>query len=118
MSRQQSIAEIKKTYKIFQEIIDTVSNTFDLRDILSKIVSIITSLAQGDSCFIYLLSGDEVILKASQNPHRALDIKMKVGEGITGWVAETKKSVAISHRAYEDRRFKVFNSLPEDTFEA
>src|SRR3989338_5738530 len=45
-------------------------------------------------------------------------IKMKVGEGITGWVAETKKTVAISKQAYDDKRFKLFSSLPEDKFEA
>jgi uroporphyrinogen-III synthase len=42
---------------------------------------------------------------------------MKLGEGITGWVAETKKTVAISTKAYEDKRFKLFSGLPEDKFE-
>ena len=42
---------------------------------------------------------------------------MKVGEGITGLVAETKKTVAIYTKAYEDKRFKLFSSLPEDKFE-
>jgi len=68
---------------------------------------------------IYLISGDEVILKASQKSHQSnlSKVKMKLGEGITGWVAETKKSVAIARKAYADRRFKLFNGLPEDKFE-
>ena len=42
---------------------------------------------------------------------------MKMGEGITGWVAENRQPVAIAERAYEDSRFKFFNELPEDRFE-
>lgn len=108
----------QKNLEVLQEVIEAASNTFDLKQILSNIVKILAEISKSDSCFIYLITGDEVILKASQNPHQNLDIRMKVGEGITGWVAETKKSVAISNHAYEDKRFKLFNNLPEDYFEA
>ncbi len=102
-----------------QEIIETFSNNFELKEILNNIAKIIGQVTKADSCFIYLISGDEVILKGSQNPHHSnlAKIKMKVGEGITGWVAETKKTVAIQSRAYEDKRFKLFSGLPEDKFE-
>lgn len=43
---------------------------------------------------------------------------MKIGEGITGWVAEHNRKVVINSKAYEDKRFKFFNMLPEDKFEA
>ncbi|MBI2611159.1 GAF and ANTAR domain-containing protein [Candidatus Gottesmanbacteria bacterium] len=43
---------------------------------------------------------------------------MKMGEGITGWVAKEKKPVAILEGASLDPRFKYFRSLPEDKFEA
>lgn len=112
--------KIKNNLQILQEIIDAISNNFELKDILNNIVKIIGKITKSDSCFIYLISGDEVILKASQNQqHSNLSkIKMRIGEGITGWVAETKKSVAIARKAYEDKRFKLFSSLPEDKFEA
>jgi len=45
-------------------------------------------------------------------------LKLRVGQGITGWVAERKEPVAISHNASEDVRFKFFNELPEDSYEA
>lgn len=112
-------SDIQNNLAILQEIIDTIGNGFDLKDILNNIAKIIGKVTKADSCFIYLISGDEVILKASQNPHHSnlAKVKMKVGEGITGWVAETKKTVAITSKAYEDRRFKLFSSLPEDKFE-
>jgi uroporphyrinogen-III synthase len=69
---------------------------------------------------IYVLENDELILQASKNPHsEALgSLKMKGGQGITGWVAEHLEPVAIAERAYSDNRFKIFNELPEDRFEA
>ena len=111
---------LENNLEVLLEIIETASNHFELKEILSKIVKIIGQIAKADSCFIYLISGEEVILKASQNPHHSnlAKIKMKLGEGITGWVAETKKSVAISKKAYQDKRFKLFSNLPEDEFEA
>lgn len=120
MTTGNSLLKLKNNLEVLQEIIETVSNNFELKDILSHIVKIIGKIAKADSCFIYMLSGQEVILKASQNPqHSNLSkIKMRVGEGITGWVAETKKAVAIPNHAYDDKRFKLFSGLPEDKFEA
>ncbi|MDX9893390.1 MAG: ANTAR domain-containing protein [Patescibacteria group bacterium] len=108
-----------KNLAILEKIIETASNHFDLKEILNEIVLIIGKITKADSCFIYLISGNEVILKASLNPHQSSlsKIKMKVGEGITGWVAETKKTVAIPAKAYQDKRFKLFTNLPEDRFE-
>jgi uroporphyrinogen-III synthase len=118
MTKHQD-SDVKNNLAILQEIIDTIGNGFDLKEILNNVAKIIGKITRADSCFIYLISGDEVILKASQNPHHSnlTKVKMKVGEGITGWVAETKKTVAISTKAYEDKRFKLFSSLPEDKFE-
>jgi uroporphyrinogen-III synthase len=43
---------------------------------------------------------------------------MHIGEGITGWVAEHKSVVALSSNATQDKRFKSFKGLIEDTYEA
>ena len=43
---------------------------------------------------------------------------MPVGQGITGWVAENRRPVAISENAFKDPRFQAFSELPEDRFEA
>jgi uroporphyrinogen-III synthase len=46
------------------------------------------------------------------------NLRMKMGEGITGWVAEHKSVVALSSHATSDARFKMFQGLVEDTYEA
>jgi uroporphyrinogen-III synthase len=71
---------------------------------------------------VYLVDGesDEFVLRASLVPH-AKDIgnlRMKMGEGVTGWVAEHQSPVALSSKAASDPRFKMFPALVEDTYEA
>jgi len=77
-------------------------------------------LVKCDSCFIYVLAGDDLVLRASKNPHHELldRLKLRMGQGITGWVAEHREPVAVSREAYKDPRFQRFNELPEDRYEA
>jgi len=106
--------------KILYEIIGTISYNLDLKDVLERIVEIVTSATKADSCFLYLVNDKELILRASKNPHPKDigNVRLKIGEGITGWVAEKQELVSLGRKAYEDERFKFFNNLPEDKYEA
>jgi uroporphyrinogen-III synthase len=89
-------------------------------DVLTRIVEFATALVKCDSCLIYVLEGDELVLRASRNPHpEVVDrLKLRVGQGITGWVAEHGEPVAVAEKAQQDPRFQFFHELPEDTYEA
>ncbi len=91
-----------------------------LHDVLADVVEFVTSVVKCDSCFIYVLEGDELVLRASKNPHpETVDrLKLKLGQGITGWVAEHRQPVAVPENASTDSRFQFFNELPEDRFAA
>jgi len=88
--------------------------------VLTEVVDFATSVVRCDSCFIYVLECDKLVLRASKNPHpEAVNrLKLKVGEGITGWVAQHQQAVSVSKQAFSDSRFQFFNQLPEDRFEA
>jgi len=91
-----------------------------LSQVLTRIVRFISDFVKCDSCFIYILEGNELILRASSNPHKDAvgKLGLRVGQGITGWVAQHKKPVAIPRNAFEDSRFQSFSELPEDRFHA
>lgn len=91
-----------------------------LHDVLHSVVDLVSAVVRGDSCFVYVREGDELVLRASKNPHaEVLDrLMLRVGEGITGWVAEHRQPVSIAENASRDRRFRVFSELPEDAYEA
>jgi signal transduction protein with GAF and PtsI domain len=90
-----------------------------LHEVLAQIVEFASALVKCDSCFVYVVEDDELVLRASKNPHAEVvdRLKLKIGQGITGWVAEHREPVAVSNNAYQDVRFKLFNELPEDRYE-
>jgi uroporphyrinogen-III synthase len=111
--------------QVFSQIATILSDliVFDrlsLDQFLDKIIKLINKIIDVDSCFIYLYQNKKLTLFASKKPHQNLlgKITLKEGEGITGWVAEHKKTVAIKEKAYLDPRFKFFKELPEDQYES
>jgi len=105
---------------LLHEIGVRLSTADDFHDVLTRIVEFVTGLVKCDSCLVYVMEGDELVLRASRNSHPDVvdRLKLRVGEGITGWVAEHGKPVAISEKAQSDSRFQFFHELPEDTYEA
>lgn len=91
-----------------------------LHSVLDQIVVFIETLLRCDSCFIYTLEENQLVLRASKNPHpEVIDhLGLQVGQGITGWVAEHQEPVCIDSGALSDPRFQSFKDLPEDSFEA
>lgn len=106
--------------KLLSEII--VFNRLTFNQFLTKLVNLLIEIIPVDSCFIYFYDREkkELILIGSKKPKKDLlgKIKLKWGEGITGWVAEHQKTVVLTNKAYEDARFKFFKELPEDLYEA
>lgn len=106
--------------EILHEIGSRLAAEDPLHSVLGRIVDLVTTVIACDSCFIYVLEGDALVLRASKNPHSDVvdRLTLQVGQGITGWVAEHREPVAVSERAFEDSRFQVFTDLPEDRYEA
>jgi uroporphyrinogen-III synthase len=102
------------------EISSRIAAADSFHMVLERIVEFVTTVIPCDSCFIYVLEDQNLVLRASKNPHAdAVDrVGMLIGQGITGWVAEHREPVAIASNASEDPRFKAFKNLPEDRFEA
>ncbi|MFO0774094.1 MAG: GAF and ANTAR domain-containing protein [Nitrospiraceae bacterium] len=115
---QQKTREVE----ILHRISDSISNTLDLEAVLRHIVEVVVEVTAGDAVLLYLLSErkDELVLRASKNPHPKLigRITIGMGEGITGWVAQERTRVVIPNSASDDPRFKFFHNLPEDRYQS
>jgi uroporphyrinogen-III synthase len=112
--------QTEQQLRLFQKISRFMVRDMSLQEVLRGIVSLVVEFMQCDSCLVYLLDGDRLVLCAS-NDERSYAIgrvSLKLDEGLTGWVARERRLLAISREAYNDRRFKYFKDLPEDTFEA
>jgi signal transduction protein with GAF and PtsI domain len=119
---RQALREKSREVEVLHRISDSISNTLDLESVLKHIVDVVVEATNADACLLYLLSPgkDELVLRASKNPHPRLigRITLGLGEGITGWVARERTSVVIPSNASDDSRFKVFHNLPEDRYQA
>jgi len=106
--------------QLFQKISRFMVREMSLPEVLQGVVSLVVEFTECDSCLVYLLSNDELVLCASNTPHPSTigKVRMKSTEGLTGWVARERRLLAISREAYKDSRFKTFGELPEDSFEA
>src|SRR5215467_8112021 len=91
-----------------------------LNEALDGVVSLVVEFMNCDSCLLYRLQDQELILTASNNPQPETigRVRLKLGEGLTGWVARERRLLSISRESYLDPRFKRFTDLPEDTYEA
>jgi GAF domain-containing protein len=106
--------------KIFADLSNLFSSTLELDHTLQETINLVSRLTKADACFLYLYNGDtqELVLSASKTPHpnEIGNIRLKLGEGITGWVAKNLKHVVIAKDAHKDPRF--VGALPEDRYEA
>lgn len=107
---------------LLHRISSIVSSELSLDEMLGEIVGLTVQVTACDACLVYLIEreSNEIVLRASQVPHQTDlgNIRLKVGEGITGWVVEHRSVVALGSNAGSDRRFKRFQALVEDTYEA
>lgn len=112
--------DVSDDIDLLHEIGSRIASADPLHGVLARVVEFISSVVSCDSCFIYVLDGDALVLRASKTPHPDVvdRLTLRVGQGITGWVAEHRQPVAVGRHAFEDPRFQTFNELPEDRYEA
>jgi signal transduction protein with GAF and PtsI domain len=106
--------------RLLQKISRFMVREMSLGESLQEVVSLVVEFMGCDSCLLYLLQDRELVLCASNNPQPDTigKVRLKLGEGLTGWVARERRLLTISREAFLDPRFKLFTDLPEDSYEA
>lgn len=106
--------------RLFQKVSRFMVRDMSLQEVLQGVVSLVTEFMECDSCLVYLIANDELVLCASNTPHPSTigKVRLKLNEGLTGWVARERRLLSIPRDAFKDPRFKYFGELKEDTYEA
>ncbi len=101
---------------------EATGSAFDLEEMLKVTADIAIQVTDTDSCQVYLYdkSKDELVLRAADESAKNMvgKIRLKIGEGITGWVARERKHVAVIRNAFQDHRFKYFPEIQEEKYES
>jgi signal transduction protein with GAF and PtsI domain len=117
---EQKLARTERQLVVLQRVSRLLAQKLTLPEALQAILDVVGEATGGDSCLIYLIDSDELVLCGSSpaHPEQIGRIRLRMGEGLTGWVAKERRMVSIPREAYRDLRFHAFTDLPEDTFEA
>jgi len=117
---EAQLHRVEAQLHLIQRIARRLNRADVLSDSLNHIVGLISDLMHADSCLLYLLADEDLLLVAAKDPRPGAigNVRLRLSEGLTGWVARERRLLAISQEAYNDTRFKFFRDLPEDTYEA
>jgi len=119
---QEALGEAQQEADALRLIGQVIGSLPNLEEMLKMTADIVVNVVGADLCLIYILdeSKNELVLRAASRWARGAvgKIRLKVGEGITGWVARQRKHVAIGHDASLDSRFKPAPELRQDSYQS
>jgi len=114
------LADPAREARLLARIVETISAGLDLEEILRGIAALITETTQTDVCFVYLLdeAGERLVLRGATPPfHRmAGQVELKMGEGVSGWVAAHGRPAVITEDKLSDHRYKHLPALGREDF--
>jgi diguanylate cyclase (GGDEF)-like protein len=99
MEGRKLLEELKRTVdalQIFSEIGKAITSTLDIKEVLRIVLQRVSELLQPTSWSLLLLEEDGISLRYEiliNDPSIDRDEKMRVGQGVTGWVVQTGKPV-------------------------
>ena len=120
MSVPNTSARSTETRHLFR-IINTVSSTLDLDQVLRAIVDLVSDAIDCHACFIYLVATDgSLVLRSVSDPYGALvdRLRFEPGEGLAGWVAQNNQPVFLTEGALTDPRAKVVPEADEEEYQS
>jgi len=94
--------------RALEDIGVALGSTLDLNELLSLVVNRVSQVVDADRSTLYLIdeSSGELWSKVAQG-EQVVEIRLRVGDGLAGWVAQSGKSLNIKD-AYLDQRFDPF----------
>jgi GAF domain-containing protein len=106
LSLEAALRREQKKVALVQEVSRALSETGDLDTLLALIMTKVTELMEADRSTLFVITedGKQLWSKVTQGSER-VEIRLDVGEGIAGWVAEIRGIVNVPD-AYADPRFQ------------
>jgi sugar diacid utilization regulator len=103
-------------------LIQTIGAGPDLDAILRGVVGLVTEATACHACFVYFAHVDHLELRAASPMYEHLEgeVRIPFGEGLTGWVASTRRSAYVRERALDDPRVRraYFPELGDEVYQS
>lgn len=119
---QGELEEKRAEAEALRRVGEATGSAFDLEEMLKVAADIAVQITGTDSCQVYLFdtAKEQLVLRAADESLSSMvgKVRLKLGEGITGWVARERKPVSVSNEAWKDHRFKYFPEMHEGEYES
>jgi GAF domain-containing protein len=103
--------------RILYEIVSTVGSSLDLGEVLGAVVRLLTDASAVHACFVYLIEGDRLVLRAASEPYSGLVGEITLENGIAWWAVEHGEP-AFTQNAVDDPRNEFVPELEEEKFQS
>jgi GAF domain-containing protein len=101
-------------------VIAAIARGPDLGRVLPGVVDLLTDATACHACFIYLLDGGTLRMRAASSIYSQFVEQIEIGidEGVCGWVARNCEPALIRDAAITDPRMKLVPELDEERFQS
>ncbi len=112
---EHKLADREAEIEALRKISEATGSAFASEAMLQSIAEIAMRITETEVCHIFLFdeTREELVLRAATSDDARFinEIRLKPGEGITGWVAKERRPVAVA-------RFKLYPALNEQQYES
>lgn len=119
---EAELEETRAEVRLLHEVAAGVATAPTVEAMLDYVAETAIRVSGTDSASIYVLNdakGELTLRAVKESPHAVVGrVKLKIGEGITGWVARELQPVAIGREAYRDPRFKDLPDLRDQRYQS
>ena len=105
---------------VLARIVSTVSSTLELDEVLRAVVRLLSDASGVHACFVYLVEGDHLVLRAAGDPYEGLigKVSLERGSGLAWWAAERNEPAFIPDNLLDDPRVAYVPELEEERFQS
>ena len=113
-----SLASRKAELSALHRVNAAANSSLDEAEILATVVQVVAAVTGVAVCSIYLLQPPNILLLAATkglNPEAVGHARMAVGEGVTGWAARERRTIAVAD-IWRDPRANYLPETAEERF--
>jgi two-component system NarL family sensor kinase len=106
--------------RLLRGVIAALTSDAELDAVLGSVIALVTDATGGDVCVLYLWDAaqERLVIRAASPPLQGAvgEVRLRLGEGVTGWVGEHREVVVIPEDKWADPRYKYFPELQGERY--
>jgi len=104
---EEELAEVKLKFSVLERIYEITYSSLDIEKVLNDILLLLSELINADACSILLREYNTLkFIAVFGGNYKVKKYRIKIGEGIAGWVAKTGIPLIVNHPERDKRWLK------------